>query len=242
MIVYSSHLKTSGWLRHACQLRLTFPLRLKAYRKEGSLACGEKCNAFFILADSLADRSLHLQRVYQKKGGIETMAQAQHTAAKSALRPEKAKSRKPIKFSLLYFAILGLVGFISIPGGILLVGGTLPTIACWLSDRLPGKPFAVSVALMNMGGVAIFLIRVVPYGHNFDKAMIIVGDSLTWLAIYMFAMIGWGIYFGLPVLISRYLSAQIRYRIDRVQKRQKDLIEMWGKDVAVVAHSKQVAD
>jgi hypothetical protein len=36
-------------------LRLTLPLRLKAYRKEGSLACGEKCNAFFILAGSLAD-------------------------------------------------------------------------------------------------------------------------------------------------------------------------------------------
>jgi hypothetical protein len=51
--IYSSHLKTSGWLRHACQLRLTFPLRLKAYRKEGSLACGENSSAVFVLAQSL---------------------------------------------------------------------------------------------------------------------------------------------------------------------------------------------
>jgi hypothetical protein len=63
-VIYSLHLKSSGWLRHACQLRLTFPLRLKAYRKEGSLACGEKCNAFFILADSLADPELFICNEY----------------------------------------------------------------------------------------------------------------------------------------------------------------------------------
>jgi hypothetical protein len=57
-------MKTSGWLRYACQLRLTFPLRLKAYRKEGSLACGEKCNAFFILAGALADPELFICNEY----------------------------------------------------------------------------------------------------------------------------------------------------------------------------------
>ena len=154
-----------------------------------------------------------------------------------AIKPHPPKAKKTIKFPLIYLGIIGIVSFLSIPGGILVVGGTMPTIATWLSDRAPGKPFGLSVGLMNMGAVVLFLIRVLPYGHNFDKAMVIVGSGVTWLMIYMFAFLGWGIYFGLPVLIQRYLTSQVHKKVERVRSCQQDLIAAWGKDVATSGKS-----
>jgi hypothetical protein len=170
------------------------------------------------------------------------MAQQKTPPGKTAA----AQARKPglaIKFPMVYLALVGCIGFVSIPGAILLIGGTMPTVATWLGDRAPGKPFGVCVGLMNIGAVSLFLIRVVPYGHNFEKAMPIVGDGVTWLLIYLFAFLGWAIYLVMPALVQRCLANQIHKKVERLRNAQQELIAIWGKDVAVpLAGAKTLAD
>lgn len=155
---------------------------------------------------------------------------------------QPARSGRTLKFPLIYMILVGFISFVSFPGGILLVGGMMPAIATWVSDRLPGKPFGMCVGLMNLGAVVLFLIRVVPYGHDFDKAMGIVGDGVTWLLIYALAFAGWGIYFGLPILVHRYLANRIQNKMEAVRASQQELIGLWGRDVATAGSGKTVGD
>jgi hypothetical protein len=174
-----------------------------------------------------------------------TKAQTLPAAGTKAVPPSgttSGKVKKPLKPPMLYFGFVALIGFLSIPGAVLAIGGTLPAISCWLSDRLPGKPFGLCIGFMNMGAVVFFLLRVVPYGHDFEKAMEIVGDGTTWFAIYMVAFLGWGIFFGVPVMIQRRLSGQIHTRAEKARTRQQELITAWGKDVAAAGASRPLPD
>lgn len=136
-----------------------------------------------------------------------------------------------MKPPILFFGFLMIVGFISIPGAILILFGSLPAISGWVCDRTPGKPLGLCVGLMNIAAIVFHLIEIIPLGHDLRKAMPMVTDVMTWLSVYSVAFIGWGVYFGLPHLFRAMLHRRITRQAMDAKDTQEQLVQLWGMDI-----------
>lgn len=123
------------------------------------------------------------------------------------------------------------LSLISLPSGILLLVGMLPTLTVWQYDHLQNKNVALTIGFMNLAGIIPFIIEVFPHGQQMQHVMETLRSTKTWGIIYLGAFMGWMILQGLHPLIKRNLTAQITSRQAKFKKMQEQLVEKWGEDV-----------
>src|SRR3546814_9600735 len=85
---------------------------------------------------------------------------------------------------------------------------------------------------MNFTGVLPFIIRLWIEEHSYERAFQVIGDPLTWLVMYGAAALGWAIYFVAPGIVGMFIGMRTEQRIQRLRRRQRDLVEAWGPGVA----------
>lgn len=132
----------------------------------------------------------------------------------------------------IFFLIIAIVGLFTLPTILILGIGMLPTLGAMLSDRRKEKYATLCVGAMNFTGVLPFMIRLWTEDHSYERAFVVIADPFTWLVMYGAAAVGWAIYFVAPGIVGMFIGMRTEQRIQRLRRRQRDLVEEWGPGVA----------
>lgn len=119
-----------------------------------------------------------------------------------------------------------------LPSMMLLVVGMTPTMAAMLTDRRREKYATLCVGCMNFTGVLPYMIELWTQDHSYDHAFSIIANPFTWLVMFGAAAIGWAIYFVAPGIVGMFIAMRADQRVERLRRRQRDLVEEWGPGVA----------
>lgn len=133
---------------------------------------------------------------------------------------------------LIFLVILAGVAVFTLPTVLILGIGMLPTVGAMISDRRKEKYATLCVGAMNFTGVLPFIIRLWTEEHSYEHAFRVIGDPITWLVMYGAAALGWAIYFVAPGIVGMFIGMRTEQRIQRLRRRQRDLVEEWGPGVA----------
>lgn len=132
----------------------------------------------------------------------------------------------------IFVAIILGVAVFTLPTVLVLGIGMLPTLGAMLSDRRREKYATLCVGAMNFTGVLPFLIKLWTEDHSYEHAFAVIGDPITWLIMYGAAALGWAIYFVAPGIVGMFIGMRTEQRIQKLRRRQRDLVEEWGPGVA----------
>ena len=133
---------------------------------------------------------------------------------------------------VIFIAIIAGVAAFTLPTVLILGIGMLPTIAAMISDRRKEKYATLCVGAMNFTGVLPFIVRLWTEEHSYEHAFRVIGSPVTWLVMYGAAALGWAIYFVAPGIVGMFIGMRTEQRIQRLRRRQRDLVEEWGPGVA----------
>jgi hypothetical protein len=117
------------------------------------------------------------------------------------------------------------------PTTIIMAVFMLPTIVAYSIDKLRGRPFTITVGLMNGAGSLPAILFLWSNGHTLTVAQDTLSSMIFWLIAYLCAAIGWMIYIILPQILRQYYGAITSSRVESLQKDQKKLVDQWGEDV-----------
>lgn len=143
-----------------------------------------------------------------------------------------AKTASTAATRLIFLVILAGVAVFTLPTVLILGIGMLPTVGAMISDRRKEKYATLCVGAMNFTGVLPFIIRLWTEEHSYEHAFRVIGDPITWLVMYGAAALGWAIYFVAPGIVGMFIGMRTEQRIQRLRRRQRDLVEEWGPGVA----------
>ena len=131
----------------------------------------------------------------------------------------------------VFLAVFILLGLIFLPTSFMVFVGMVPSmIALLFSGR--GGPRASTVSAMNLAGCIPFVFKLWSSGNDFESSVDILLDSQTLMVIYTAAAFGWMIDWVVAGLVSSYYYQKGMARMGAIKKRQKALIDQWGREVA----------
>ncbi len=133
---------------------------------------------------------------------------------------------------MIVIVIVACIAAVTLPSVLILGIGMLPTLAAMITDRRKEKYATLCVGCMNFTGVMPFMIRLWTEDHSYDHAFTVIADPFTWLVMYGAAALGWAIYFVAPGIVGMFIGLRTEQRIQRLRRRQRDLVEEWGPGVA----------
>lgn len=128
--------------------------------------------------------------------------------------------------------IIGGIAVFTLPTVLILGIGMLPTMAALISDRRKEKYATLCVGCMNFVGVLPFMIKLWTEDHSYNNAFKVIGDPFTWLVMFGAAALGWAIYYVAPGIVGMFIGLRTEQRVQRLRRRQRDLVEEWGPGVA----------
>ncbi|MEQ8398232.1 hypothetical protein [Thalassobaculum sp.] len=143
-----------------------------------------------------------------------------------------ASSANSAATRVIFIFIIGGVAVFTLPTVLILGIGMLPTVAAMISDRRKEKYATLCVGCMNFVGVLPFMIKLWTEDHSYDNAFKVIGDPFTWLVMFGAAALGWAIYFVAPGIVGMFIGMRTEQRVQRLRRRQRDLVEEWGPGVA----------
>lgn len=149
---------------------------------------------------------------------------------KSKKAPKKRRGKKAVKKQM--FLVSGLLmAVVFLPTTVLLGVGMMPTFAAALVDRSKRKTKAITVGAMNLAGSVPFMLELWTEGHSFEKAFSIVTDAKAIVVMYAAAAVGYLIDWAMTGIIAGFLLQRGKSRLIAIDKRQKELVDRWGKEV-----------
>lgn len=143
-----------------------------------------------------------------------------------------AKTASSAATRVIFLVIIGGIAIFTLPTVLILGIGMLPTLGAMISDRRKEKYATLCVGAMNFTGVLPFIIQLWTEEHSYERAFMVIGNPITWLVMYGAAALGWAIYFVAPGIVGMYIGMRTEQRIQRLRRRQRDLVEEWGPGVA----------
>ncbi|MBP7251963.1 MAG: hypothetical protein KBA75_00600 [Alphaproteobacteria bacterium] len=114
----------------------------------------------------------------------------------------------------------------------LILPGMMPTLVALVTDRDREKALALTVGATNFAGCLPFVMQLWSMGQNFDNALKLMRDPMTWLVMYASAGIGYLIYMIVPDVVATVMAGSASGKIARLQKNLEELQRVWGSDVA----------
>jgi ABC-type transport system involved in multi-copper enzyme maturation permease subunit len=132
----------------------------------------------------------------------------------------------------ILIAIIGCGAIFVLPSVLILGIGMTPTLAAMITDRRKEKYATLCVGCMNFTGVLPFMVELWTNDHSYDNAFRLIGEPFTWLVMFGAAAIGWAIYFVAPGIVGMFIAMRADQRVQRLRRRQRDLVEEWGPGVA----------
>lgn len=115
---------------------------------------------------------------------------------------------------------------------VLLLIGMFPTGVAAAIDRSPQKDLARAVGYMNFAGCVPWVVDFWMGDGGFDRVFEIVGDPIILAVMYSAGAMGWGLCFVARPFVATYLRMTADFRESQLKRRQEQLVELWGEEVA----------
>lgn len=160
-----------------------------------------------------------------KKNRADSVLASRGGGARSVAQPKSKKMR-------VSFILGALMAAVFLPTTFLLFVAMMPTFVAWLVDRAKRKTKAITVGAMNLAGATPFLLDLWVHENSFDKAFDIVTDAKAIIVMYFAAALGYLIDWVMTGVIAGFLLQRGKVRAAAIKKRQKELVERWGREVS----------
>ncbi|HCR85810.1 MAG TPA: hypothetical protein DIV86_03945 [Alphaproteobacteria bacterium] len=151
------------------------------------------------------------------------------------LRQDKLKSLvRNFIFLSIVLTVIG-VAFISMQMKnvfLFCVGALIPTFSSIILDRKPGRFSTKILSSFNLTGICPYLIAIFSSGSPDASAIDIIYNPTSWVVIYGFSAVGWGIIYVIPQITLVFLEIKSRYMVKKIDSFQQELINEWGEEVA----------
>jgi len=132
----------------------------------------------------------------------------------------------------MIFLIAVLVAVAAFPTFVVLAAGLVPAAVASMIDETPERDFAACVLAANFCGVLPSLADLWWQGNTLVRALAILSDPFSWLAMVGSAALGWGLALAIPPLIAGLLAVVAEQKVRRLKAYQRRLVEEWGEAVA----------
>lgn len=144
----------------------------------------------------------------------------------------KKKKKNTLGFKAQIFLILGLImAAVFLPTTFLLIVGMIPTPFALFVDRTKGKSKVITVGAMNLAGCSPFVFELWTIDHSFPKSFEIVTDPYAIIVMWSAALVGYVVNWAMTGIVSVSLYQRGLARQKAIVKRQKELVDRWGKEV-----------
>ena len=146
---------------------------------------------------------------------------------KGGMRARKPRYRIP---KLAWVLVLPF-GIFALPSLILLLVAALPTFGALISDRRPEKYAATCVGGFSLAATLPYLFNLWSFGGGMKPMIDLLSNVWMYLIIYLAAAVGWGVFYGLPLLMMRISTWHSEGQYQDLQKRKAEIIQEWGVDL-----------
>jgi membrane associated rhomboid family serine protease len=152
-------------------------------------------------------------------------------AKQAPAKAQPAPPPKAFKPALLLVLLLPVAALMA-PIAIVMVAALVPTVVARIVDSNPNRYLTFTVLGLNLVGSLYFVHQVVTKGNSLAVVLMVLQDSIGWLAALSGAGCGWLLFLAVPPLIAKMAEAQSGLRLRRVHRDQTQLINEWGEVVA----------
>lgn len=149
------------------------------------------------------------------------------------LKKKKKAEKKKKQFQMqMFLAGLMLMSVVFLPTAFLLGVGMLPFVVAYFTDKSEKKTKAITVGAMNLAACILFLMEMWTTDHSLEKAFAIVFNVVPLVVMYAGAAVGYLIDWAMTTIVANILHQRGVSRMKSIEKRQAELVERWGRDVA----------
>ena len=152
-------------------------------------------------------------------------------AKQTSAKAEASPAPKAFKPALLLVLLLPAAALMA-PIAIVMVAALVPSMVARIVDTSPNRYLTFTVLCLNLVGSLYFVHRVLTMGNSLEVVVMVLQDSIGWLAALSGAGCGWLLFLAVPPLIAKMAEAQSALRLRRVHRDQTQLINEWGEVVA----------
>ncbi len=152
-------------------------------------------------------------------------------AKQAPAKAQPAPAPKAFKPTLLLVLLLPAAALMA-PIAIVMVAALVPTVVARIVDSNPNRYLTFTVLGLNLVGSLYFVHQVLTKGNSLEVVVMVLQDSIGWLAALSGAGCGWLLFVAVPPLIAKMAEAQSGLRLRRVHRDQTQLINEWGEVVA----------
>lgn len=114
---------------------------------------------------------------------------------------------------------------------LLMLLGLLPTFVALYADTTNEGFHSRVVGLCNLSGVLPFMGELWLAGITADAVTYMLSKPHVWLVMYGAAAFGWGVVWFFPQAVELVLNLVNRNSIQKLQKRQQEIVDEWGIEV-----------
>lgn len=143
---------------------------------------------------------------------------------------EEKAAKMPLSVKFAIFCLMVTAG-IFFPSTLLLCGCMIPTFVAALVDNNPQRTAWITVGCMNFAGTVPAWFTLWENGQRLDKAFELLMQAGTLIVAYGAAGAGWLIYLNVTPFVAGLLAMKGEKRLKDIEKRQKELIRKWGREV-----------
>tara|TARA_B100001540_G_scaffold317682_1_gene352127 strand:+ start:3028 stop:3609 length:582 start_codon:yes stop_codon:yes gene_type:complete len=147
-----------------------------------------------------------------------------------ASQPIKIKGRRsPF---LMMIVLVGILMIVAFPTFVVLAPAMLPTLVLALLEEDGDLNKVMTMASMNLSGVAPYIYSIWQDGHTIHAAMLVLTDIYAWFVIYSAAALSLLILWMGPQLAVSFIEFRAERRKGVLRAKQIELIDEWGREVA----------
>lgn len=151
-----------------------------------------------------------------------------NTKVQKNKKSKKGKKKGLGFFGIIYALFISVGAVLMMPTTLIFIIGMVPTAVAAFTDRTKERTAAMTVGAMNFAGVLPALLHLWKNGHVVENALNIISQPTMLLYMYGGAGIGMLIYLNAPPIVSNFLKRKGLRRLEKIEKRHKELVERWG--------------
>jgi hypothetical protein len=144
--------------------------------------------------------------------------------------PKKKKAFD--KYMALYMVLGGVVAAVLMPTTLMLLVGLLSTLTAFIFTTQKSKLQCMTIGAMNLAGCFPFLLELWTGENSLPQSVGLIFEPSTIAWIYAAAAAGYALDWAITTLVSKMMQQRGVGRRAAIEKRQKDLIARWGKEVS----------
>ncbi|MBF0356143.1 MAG: acyl-CoA synthetase [Alphaproteobacteria bacterium] len=146
--------------------------------------------------------------------------------------PQGAKPPGKLKVTLGLLILGPPLFFFFLPTWVFLFLSMLPSVVAFVVDRTPYRYAWVSVAGLNLAGVAPYLMKLWFEGHSMSTALKMLSNPFDLIVMVGAAGLGWVLHLSLPPVVGAWLDVTSQRRLTQLRATQRKLLDEWGAEVA----------